>query len=111
MINRWLTLFWLTVTVVLILALTPAPQEMPTTGWDKTNHLLAFSVLFILGCKCYTRTHLLFIGLVLYASLIEILQFFTSYRSAEWSDLFADMMGLVLGICLQLMITKLRNPQ
>jgi len=111
MINRWLVLFWVTVIAGLILALVPTEPELPTTGWDKTNHLLAFSVLFILGRKSYTRVHLLFFGLLLYGGLIEALQSFTSYRSAELADLFADCLGLILGVGLQMLITKLQNPK
>lgn len=71
---------------------------MPTTGWDKIDHVLAFFVLAILGCRGYSR-YIFFamLGLVFFGGLIEILQSFTSYRSAEWADLAADIAGLVVG--------------
>jgi len=32
-----------------------------------------------------------------YGALIEILQSFTTFRSADWHDLLADGLGLLLG--------------
>lgn len=111
MINRWLFLFWATVLAVLILSLVPTVPELPSTGGDKTNHLLAFFALFVLGRKSYAKTGLLILGLILYGGLIEILQSLTTYRLAEWADLLADVMGLLLGMCLRMLIHKLYSTQ
>ncbi|MDR2852218.1 MAG: polysaccharide biosynthesis protein [Burkholderiaceae bacterium] len=80
------------------LALMPAlPPGIPDTGWDKTNHLLAFLVLGLLGRAAY-RQHLraVFVGLCVYGGLIEILQSLTAARQSEWGDLLADLLGLGL---------------
>jgi len=83
---------------VLVLALMPSPPSMITTGWDKSNHLLAFAVMAVLGCKAFPqRVVFTFLGLLAYGALIEILQSFTPTRSAEWLDLFADGLGILLG--------------
>lgn len=104
MIQRWTSpaqrrwAFWLCVATVLVLALMRPVHYMPTTGWDKSNHLLAFSVLTVLGCLSYPgRTLRVVVGLFAYGALIEVLQSFTSYRSAELVDLFADSIGLAIG--------------
>lgn len=84
--------------VVLALSLLPLGPDAPTTGWDKTNHLLAFSTLAIVACLAYPRRiPALLLALLCYGALIEVLQSFTSYRSAEWADLLADAVGLLVG--------------
>lgn len=84
--------------VVLVLSLLPLGPDAPTTGWDKTNHLLAFATLAVLGCLAYPgRIPRTLLALLAYGAVIEILQSFTDYRSAEWADLLADAIGLVAG--------------
>ena len=83
---------------VLVLALVPAPPPGFTTGWDKSNHLLAFAVMAWLGCKAFPKRLVVVLSALLaYGALIEILQYFTPARSAEWLDLFADCLGILLG--------------
>ena len=84
--------------VVLALALMPVDVPFPGTGWDKSNHLLAFSVMVLLGRRaCPGRTVAVLAGLLAYGALIEVLQSFTPSRSADWHDLVADAVGLALG--------------
>lgn len=84
--------------VVLALSLLPLGPDAPTTGWDKTNHMLAFATLAVLGCLAYPgRITATLLALLAYGALIEILQSFTDYRSAEWADLLADALGLLAG--------------
>ncbi len=88
----------LCVAAVLVLALMPAPPTVITTGWDKSNHLLAFGVMTWLGCKAFSQRGMpLLLGLLAYGALIEILQPYTPNRSAEWVDLLADCFGMALG--------------
>jgi VanZ family protein len=85
--------------VVMALALMPSEVRMPSTGWDKSDHLLAFFVIALLGggVAYPGRTALVLTGLLAYAALIEVLQSFTSHRFAERGDLLADVVGLLLG--------------
>lgn len=83
---------------VLVLALLPKVPPMVTTGWDKGNHMLAFGTLAILGLWGFpSRAVVVLTGLLAYGGLIEILQSFTPNRVAEWQDLVADGLGLLLG--------------
>ena len=83
---------------VLVLALMPSPPQAITTGWDKSNHMLAFGVMTWLGCKAFPQRGVpLLLGLLAYGVLIEILQSYTPNRSAEWLDLLADGVGVFLG--------------
>lgn len=103
----WRLTFWTCVFAVMVLALIPPVPHMPTTGWDKSNHLLAFAVLTLLGCWAYPgRTMAVLLGLLTYGGLIESLQSLTPDRFAEWADWLADGLGLMLGLGLQLSFKK-----
>jgi len=101
MMQRFSIWTWAFVTcaaAVLVLALMPAPPPVITSGWDKSNHLLAFGVMTWLGCKAFPQRGMkLLLGLLAYGALIEILQSYTPNRSAEWVDLLADCFGMALG--------------
>ena len=100
-LRLWRFAFAACLVTVLVLALLPTDQPLPTTGWDKTDHILAFSVLTLLGFQSYCgyRTRLA-IGLLSYGIGIELLQGLTSYRSAEWRDVVADAMGIAVAFLL-----------
>lgn len=95
-LRRWA--FWLCLLAVLTLALLPPSRYVPTTVWDKANHVFAFAVLGVLGCAAYrARTAKVLLGLLAYGAAIEVLQALTPYRSAEAADVVADAVGLLLG--------------
>lgn len=53
---------------------------------------------------------LVWIGVVAYGALMEILQrFCTLTRSGEMADLYADMIGALIGVLLVLLIRKIAN--
>jgi len=95
--RRWA--FWLCAAAVLALCLMPPVRHLPSTGWDKANHALAFAMLALLGLAAYPapRARVLW-GLIAYGALIEVLQSLTGYRTAEWLDLAADAVGVVAGV-------------
>ena len=89
------------VAAVSIYTLAILPQaEAPQLHWsDTADHLLAFAVLGLLlrmGFRIsYFRSVLL---LILYGTFIEASQYFTVDRSAEWADIAADTVGILLGL-------------
>ena len=90
--------FWVCALAILAMSLMPPVPQMPTTGWDKSNHMLGFALLMLLGRSAYPgRTVFLVAGLLAYGALIELLQSFTPTRFAEWGDLLADGLGLFAG--------------
>lgn len=98
-LNRswWRGAFATCALAVLLLSLLPGGADLPSTGWDKTNHALAFFVLALLGFRAFAgRASAVLAGLLAYGALIELLQSFTSYRFAEWGDLLGDALGLLL---------------
>jgi len=104
--------FWACIVGILVLALAPPSTPMPGTGWDKSNHVLAFATLAFLAHKVWPeRTLLILLGLLAYGALIEVLQSFTPNRYAEWSDLWADGLGLLAGELLARLVWWLARRQ
>ena len=106
----WLWAFIACALAVLVLALVPSPPPMITTGWDKSNHLLAFGVMTCLGCKAFPqRLAIVLPGLLAYGALIEIMQSLTPNRSAELLDLLADSSGILLGWILIRLLANIKH--
>jgi len=96
--------------IVLIGAVMPAIWLWPDRGriadWfggiDKWAHALAFAGLAVWFAgqyrpRAYWR---IAFGLLAYGLLIELCQRSLSYRSAEWYDVVADVVGIGLGLLL-----------
>ena len=97
----WKLILLLLVIAVGYLALTPAPPASIDTGWDKLNHVLAFTALAFSGYlglpASRGRRILLLLALLGLGGAIEILQLFVPGRASEWGDLFADSIGIACG--------------
>jgi VanZ family protein len=100
----WRVVLCALVAAVCWLALTPDPQPVLTTGWDKANHLLAFGALAVAGRFGFpgpaSRVLLLAAALLAFGGLIEILQGSVPGRSTDWADLLADGAGVATGMLL-----------
>jgi len=79
--------------------------DAPFAMSDKVLHILAFLCLAAWFSGQYPRTAYwrLAAGLIAFGGLIEVLQGMTDYRSAEWLDLCADGLGIVLGLTIALL--------
>ncbi len=96
----WLAGGFLLLIIILISSL------MPLSGFDellpysdKVLHGLTFMILMLwfsglVHARLYRR---LFISLLIYGAVIEMLQSLTDYRTMELADLLADTIGLLLG--------------
>jgi VanZ family protein len=84
------------------LTLTPSisPPPMGLALTDKAYHAIAFAAL-VLPAAAVFRGRLLWIATVafLYGAMIEVVQPFVG-RGAEWADLAANTVGILLGILL-----------
>jgi len=97
----WLTLGWLWVAAVFFISLIPLPpQPFILYGVDKLQHALAYSLLMLWFCQVYvvlgTRIRLLLM-LVTMGVIIEILQGMSGYRSFEYADMLANLIGVLIG--------------
>src|SRR5262249_34376643 len=73
-----LALFWTAAVTVGAFALMPITIHLPSTGWDKANHALAFAILAWLGVPCWPqRRAQVLVALAAYGGAIEIAQLFT----------------------------------
>ena len=93
-------LFWSALITSYILAI--LPQDIaPEIGnlSDKTLHFIAFSVLALLLNLAYKiawwKSALI---LFFYACFIEVSQYFTPNRCAEFLDVVADIIGIGIGL-------------
>lgn len=107
---RWKFAFWILLPIVMVASLLPDTSSLPTTGWDKSNHLLAYLTLSLLGMRAYpAQTGRVLLGLFLYGGLIEVLQSFTPYRMADYADMLANSLGLLAGWAMTAILAK-RTP-
>lgn len=95
---RWIFISYLT--LITIVSLMPVNGTGWFPGQDKLMHAITFAVLFLIGSQACPRSKFggqLFLGLLAYGVLIELLQGKTGYRSMEAWDAVADLSGLVIG--------------
>lgn len=108
-VTTWRWLLAIAMLALLVLSLMPPSPSMPSTGWDKSNHMLGFAVLAVLGHGAWPRHRwAMLCGLLAYGGLIEVLQSFTPDRLAEWGDLLADGIGLLIGEGCALLLLRSR---
>lgn len=88
------------------LALIPQSEVPVTTLWDKADHALAFLVLGLLAHRAFIDVRFPTViapALLGYGALLEILQALTPTRVGSFSDLVADMVGVLLAfVCIRL---------
>jgi VanZ family protein len=102
--RRQLWRYVLTVLLAVIswLALSAAPPKTVDLGWDKANHALAFASLAFSAVWALwqrPRQWLRLVAVLLaYGIGIEIAQSFLPPREADWHDVVADSVGIVLGL-------------
>ncbi|PTT91135.1 VanZ family protein [Pelomonas sp. HMWF004] len=84
------------------LALMPQPPRVATTGWDKSNHALAFaSLAFTSVWALWQRPRQwpwLVVAVLAFGGAIEVAQSFLPPRQGDWLDLGADGVGIALGL-------------
>lgn len=98
---------------IMAVSIMPAPEELPLIPYiDKFYHLLTYLVLGVLLSRAFNaggkeRTILKpFAFAFLYGALIEVLQSFTPYRSAEALDAAANGLGGLAGSYIYLRYKK-----
>jgi hypothetical protein len=87
------------VATVVWLSLTPHPPEPPgLLGWDKAQHTLAYTLLmywFRMAFARHWRWPVFILGL---GVGLEVLQGLGGVRTADWHDMVANSLGVVVGL-------------
>lgn len=107
--SRWSqAAFVALILIVSWLAFTPNPPPRIDLGWDKANHASAFATLLISACWAWPRRRRWAPpALLAYGVFIEIVQSFIPGRDGDWHDVVADAAGLLVGLLLLALLTKL----
>ena len=96
--NQYKILFFIATLSILTLAIIPNGGGIDT-GWDKANHFIAFFTLSLLlnrASSTLSKRIRNMLSLILFGLLIEVLQYFISYRSASLRDVMADGIGIMV---------------
>ncbi len=113
--SLWRALLAVLVLAITWLALVPAPPKLMTTGWDKSNHLLAFASLAFASAWARwpqpRKWPVLFAVVLAYGGAIEIAQSFLPPREADVLDLLADSLGILLGLLAAWPIARAARPR
>jgi VanZ family protein len=100
--GRWNIAGGLILAIVLAMAFLPAFNSAAPgiPEFDKWLHGLVFLLLTVWFTGQYARRFYVFVllGLFAYGALIEVGQALIPYRTAEWGDLAADCVGVIVGI-------------
>ncbi|MBK3332182.1 VanZ family protein [Persephonella atlantica] len=108
------TVFWVYLVFMLLFSFAPLGVELPTS--DKINHFVEFFVFSILFKEAYKTSYWgnFFYSLFL-SVFIEFVQYFLPYRSAEFGDVTADILGITSGLfiyfVLKLTYMELKNEE
>ncbi len=93
-------LLFINIIAISYLATTTQEIEILQNNWDKANHFVAFSVLYILLSFAFKHFALSFkvTLLLLFASSIEIIQSFIPNREFLLLDIIAGFIGIIFGM-------------
>jgi len=104
----WKTLSVIILVLVLLAAMSPAfwlfDNKARALVWfqnaDKWLHALTFVTLSVWFAGLYERRvwWLAALGLMLFGLLVEFCQLQVSYRTADWIDIAANTVGIIVGL-------------
>lgn len=94
----WRSIGWIMLVGVLVLFLIPIPPSVETFSYeDKIYHALVFALLSLWYLQLYPKPGLIIVAFILFGLLVEWLQSFTPYRTADLGDFAADILGVFIG--------------
>ena len=82
------------------LATTTREIEIVSGMWDKSNHFMAFFVLYLLISFAYQHMKIFhkILWLLAFAIQIEVVQYFIEGRFFSLMDVVADTIGMLIGV-------------
>jgi VanZ family protein len=105
--------FWVILSLVTVFSMLEIPGKQVFQWQDKLSHLVVYMLLFWLLLLAYGKQwSLISLGilLVFFSGLIEVAQSFTGYRQAEWLDLLANMVGILVAALSYKVLKLSKNP-
>ena len=92
--------FWIALLALLIMGLKSSPTGQLYDGADKLYHWLGFATLIFTAHLAFPRIKLttLFIGAVLCAASVELLQLLSVDREASMDDMIVNLVGILTGL-------------
>ncbi len=111
MIIIYRVLFFFCILVILFLATVSIQFEVIENIWDKLKHSFAFFTLYVLFSLSYEKQTIISKSLLLlfYGILIECIQYFIPNRYFSLLDVFADAVGIFIGITFYIVYVKLQK--
>lgn len=97
MVMRWA--WYAAMLAGIVIALMPVEHlHIPVfQWWDKAQHALGFAVLTTWALLLWPRhTTAVLAGMLAYGAFIEAAQWAAGWRMAEWPDLAADAIGILI---------------
>lgn len=102
-------MFFISIIVIGFLATTTTVHiEMIENIWDKANHFIAFFTLYILMSFGFLKLSIMkkVVLLLLFGIQIEIAQYFIDGRFFSTLDVFADIIGISIGVVSVKVLTR-----
>lgn len=95
---------------IAILSLTESTHMPAVSVSDKLMHGVMYLLLAVSWMIPVRRPVWVCVAVTLYGALLELLQYAcTLTRSGEWTDLFADFLGALLGVLLMILFQRLHE--
>lgn len=96
----WRLCLVVSVIVILYLATSSQPYQVPSSPNDKVNHLIAFLELALLARLGWPRLGVMHLvpPLLGYGFAIELIQALLPYREFSLADMVADTVGIGIGL-------------
>lgn len=93
-------IFLVFIVTIEYLATTSLSIKVVENSWDKANHFIAFFALFLTFSFGFEKIslHNKIVLLLLFGIQIEIVQAFLPFREFSLFDIFADFIGILIGI-------------
>lgn len=106
--RAWWVLSAVLMIFVVVAAVTPAfwffDSKAKAISWlqnvDKVLHATTFTVLALWFAGLYAKRSywLIAAGLLMFGGLLEALQYQIGYRTADWADIAANTVGIIIGL-------------
>ena len=90
----------ISVFIITTLSIQEVNNEFSVNSLDKVLHFLCFSYLTLITwlSRILNKDLHVYVIVLAYGILIEIVQRFLPYRSFEYLDIFADFVGVIAGL-------------